>query len=335
MGRIISIDIAKAICIILVVIGHYVPDNSPEWYVTLHDIIYTFHMPLFMFASGYVYIATKKNVEYGEFLMKKIKRLMVPYLATSFIVITIKLLTQGNMSVDHPVTYESYLRMFYLPEAGFFLWFIWALWWMFVVVELMKTQQQRTVLFLVALVVHYIPMDFIPKEFCIAQFKDMLVFFTLGVIVYEHKSLHRFFMEYSVSKSVASIILFIVVQTVDVEFWGGNNELLKIIHPYVGIFFVIQISMMIAYARVWTKNDLLMQIATSSYLIYLFHTTFEGFVKSIVQKMPFNSDLWYVFIPEAAVVISVGVFVPVLLNMFLSRYYITRILFGYNKKTKK
>lgn len=48
MQRFISFDIAKAICIILVVIGHYVPDYSPQWYVGVHDVIYTFHIPLFM-----------------------------------------------------------------------------------------------------------------------------------------------------------------------------------------------------------------------------------------------------------------------------------------------
>lgn len=76
MNRIIFLDIAKAICIILVVVGHYMPDNSPMWYVMLNKVIYTFHMPLFMFVSGYVYIATKKDISYGSFLMKKVKRLM-------------------------------------------------------------------------------------------------------------------------------------------------------------------------------------------------------------------------------------------------------------------
>ena len=90
MNRIIALDIAKAICIILVVMGHYVPDNSPAWYVLVHDVIYTFHMPLFMFVSGYVYIATKKRSTYGDFLLKKVRRLMVPYLTTSVMVIVIK-----------------------------------------------------------------------------------------------------------------------------------------------------------------------------------------------------------------------------------------------------
>ena len=65
MNRLISIDIAKAICIILVVIGHYNPDNAPEWYHTINLFIYTFHMPLFMFASGYVYAATIGNLRGG------------------------------------------------------------------------------------------------------------------------------------------------------------------------------------------------------------------------------------------------------------------------------
>lgn len=120
-NRIISLDIAKAICIILVVVGHYIPDNSPQWYRLIHDMIYTFHMPLFMFASGYVYIATKKDIGYGSFLIKKIKRLMIPYITTSIMVISIKMLMQGGLSVEDPVTWRSYLKMFYLPEAGDFL----------------------------------------------------------------------------------------------------------------------------------------------------------------------------------------------------------------------
>ena len=45
MQRLVFLDIAKAICIILVVIGHYHPDNSPEWYNVIWKFIYSFHMP--------------------------------------------------------------------------------------------------------------------------------------------------------------------------------------------------------------------------------------------------------------------------------------------------
>lgn len=213
MKRIVFIDVAKALCIILVVVGHYFPDNSPGWYVALHDVIYTFHMPLFMFASGYVYIATGKDVPYGTFLLKKVRRLMVPYLTVSVIVITIKLLAQGGMSVDSPVTPLSYLKMFYLPEAGYFLWFIWALWWMFVLVPLFRTPRSRLCLFAACLLLHYVPAG-LPQEFCLAQFKNMLVFFMLGVVAFECGRLHTFVDGFSPVKSVVAIMLFVVVQSV-------------------------------------------------------------------------------------------------------------------------
>lgn len=186
MQRLISFDIAKAICIILVVIGHYVPDNSPALYVGTHDIIYTFHMPLFMFASGFIYMATKREMPYGQFLWKKVKRLMVPYLSVSAVVITIKLLTEGHAYVQNPVTAVSYLKMFYLPEAGFFLWFIWTLWWMFVFVPLCKTKCIRLGLFAVATALHYVP-GFLPEMFCLRQFQMMLVYFMLGVVCCDWK----------------------------------------------------------------------------------------------------------------------------------------------------
>lgn len=71
MNRIIALDIAKAICIILVVMGHYVPDNSPAWYVLVHDVIYTFHMPLFMFVSGYVLYRYKKEEHLWRFFVEE------------------------------------------------------------------------------------------------------------------------------------------------------------------------------------------------------------------------------------------------------------------------
>ena len=56
--RIIFIDVYALFGLLSVILG-----NSFVWYVVLYDIIYNmFHMPLFMFASGYVYIATWKDM---------------------------------------------------------------------------------------------------------------------------------------------------------------------------------------------------------------------------------------------------------------------------------
>ena len=57
MGKIrdITFDIAKGIGIVLVVIGHYIPDNAPSWYIGFVSFVYHFHMPLFLMIAGSFY----------------------------------------------------------------------------------------------------------------------------------------------------------------------------------------------------------------------------------------------------------------------------------------
>ncbi len=83
------LDIAKGICIILVVFGHSFPDASnvggiknPFW-KNVYDIIYTFHMPFFFVASGYCFFhyLDKKGLKVRLNLIKKsVKKFIVPYM---------------------------------------------------------------------------------------------------------------------------------------------------------------------------------------------------------------------------------------------------------------
>lgn len=221
--RILFLDVAKALCIILVVVGHYVPAYSPDWYMGLHDVIYTFHMPLFMFASGYIYMATRKETDYGSFLMRKVRRLLVPYLTVSVLIISIKLVMQGDAYVENPVSAMSYVRMFYLPEAGYFLWFIWALWWMFVLVPLCKTRNARCLLWVASVVLKCLPVQF-PELFCLEQFKNMFVFFMTGVLVCESRAAHAFVSQCKWAQAFVAVCLFAVVEKLHFSenlVWGG------------------------------------------------------------------------------------------------------------------
>ena len=88
MNRDKSLDIARGLCIILVVVGHYIPESAPSWYVAINKAIYAFHMPAFMFISGYVYLLSLKKDSYVTFFAKKFKRLLIPYFVVSTIVIS-------------------------------------------------------------------------------------------------------------------------------------------------------------------------------------------------------------------------------------------------------
>lgn len=66
------IDAAKGYGMILVILGH-ISEYSP-----IGMIIYSFHMPLFFFLSGYLF-STRRP--FGEFARNKIRRLIIPYFA--------------------------------------------------------------------------------------------------------------------------------------------------------------------------------------------------------------------------------------------------------------
>lgn len=327
-NRILYIDFAKAIAIVLVVIGHYWPDDHPIWYGEMREVIYGFHMPLFMFASGFVYTATVRKEPYAAFIARKVKRLMVPYFVVSVIIITIKLLTGGSAYVENPVTAMSYVRIFYLPEAGYFTWFIWALWWIFVIVPFFNDKRKRVVLLICAIVLHYFPVSF-PNEFCLSLFKEFLLYFCLGCSIRDYKSrLCRL-------KGIPIYVYFIIFVVVNYlkhvsafTYLGGA----KIIVPLIGIAFMISLCQWIEKYQFNLTKRSLMLIASSSYIIYLLHTTFEGFAKAVIHKIPVLIDAqndWY-FSLEALIVISCGVIAPILLDIYvLRRYKVTKVLFGY------
>lgn len=327
--RLENFDIAKAICIILVVIGHYC-ENAPAWYMDIHDVIYSFHMPLFMFASGYIYIAFKKEEEsYTKFIWKKIRRLMIPYFVVSFIVISIKLLSQGGAYVENHVTFLSYIKALYSPEAGYYLWFIWALWWMFVITPFFKTKTNRAFLFGLAIILHFMPV-FLPKEyFCLMQFQEMLIYFVFGMVCWDFK-------EYLPKVHwCVGLLGFICLSELDNHnLLGEYNSLVSWAVPFFGILMVMQLSTLLQdYKELVTLSFLvrcIMVVSSSLYIIYLFHTTFEGFAKAVLHKIPSfidgQNDLLYIV--GALIVVSCGLVCPILLHRYvLAKTKTTRILF--------
>ena len=81
MNRENFIDASKGIGILLVVLGHVhnVPPYLQKW-------IYSFHMPLFFFISGYLFnSAMYKQYKTSEFIKNKLRSLIIPYFLMALI----------------------------------------------------------------------------------------------------------------------------------------------------------------------------------------------------------------------------------------------------------
>jgi len=77
MDRVEWIDMAKGYGILCVILGHISFHSLSIW-------IYSFHIPLFFFLSGYLF---NENRPFIPFLRKKIKTLLIPYIFFSFLYI--------------------------------------------------------------------------------------------------------------------------------------------------------------------------------------------------------------------------------------------------------
>jgi fucose 4-O-acetylase-like acetyltransferase len=135
-GRLLGLDAARGLAILLVVIGHVVARDMPagnEWYARLKDTIYLFHMPLFMALTGMTFaLSLPRFAAWGEvagFSMKRVERLFLPYVVFGIAIIAGKLLAARFVVVDNLPGESALLELMVRPtHSGVtFLWFIYVL----------------------------------------------------------------------------------------------------------------------------------------------------------------------------------------------------------------
>jgi len=108
MARLTDLDRAKGIAILLVVFGHLVPQEDPTgvtWYDPLRIGIYLFHMPFFMYLSGYVTFwsgaASTAIARWPRLVLKRAQRLLLPFFGFGCFILAAKLVAVRIMHVDN------------------------------------------------------------------------------------------------------------------------------------------------------------------------------------------------------------------------------------------
>ncbi|PWJ60383.1 fucose 4-O-acetylase-like acetyltransferase [Dyadobacter jejuensis] len=127
--RIEYIDNLKGLAILMVVVGHFIQYNSAEGKDNvIFSIIYSFHMPLFMFISGYVaHLTVKPSIfgSFGVFIFNKGRGLLLPFFSWALLV-NGYFFTRG-LEFNVKVRLSELL---YDPRTG--LWFIWYLFFLYI-----------------------------------------------------------------------------------------------------------------------------------------------------------------------------------------------------------
>lgn len=120
-GFIWFIAYAQVIGIILVVLGHsfYVyPDGCHGASLLLSRLIYSFHMPTFMFASGFLMAytmfadSTRKPLKFDVFLRKKAERLLVPWFALTLLTFVPRVAMSSMADDSFELSWDALLNAF-------------------------------------------------------------------------------------------------------------------------------------------------------------------------------------------------------------------------------
>lgn len=174
-----SINIFKGVLILLVIIGHILIGPLNDNFIRF--IIYSFHMPLFFFISGYLIKFDKlKMMSLKEFAEKYTKRLLKGW-SVAWIIYTL-LILNTQISIKSLIQYTIY--------PYYHLWFIPTLFSMFLLLFLLsKIASKKTIIIigvLIGILCHTIKVSLnikIPPYFDLSQ----IPFFLVGLSLQNYK----------------------------------------------------------------------------------------------------------------------------------------------------
>ena len=128
-SRISYIDIARGLSMICIILGHLGSH-------AINRVVYPFHVPIFFLITGFF---TDEKTGLADFVKKKARALLVPYLITCAVIIVIGTL-EGFVLGDPLIRFgkwlwaafygagDSYTEPFYIKAIGA-IWFLWASFW--------------------------------------------------------------------------------------------------------------------------------------------------------------------------------------------------------------
>jgi fucose 4-O-acetylase-like acetyltransferase len=135
--RILSLDLAKGIAIILIVWAHADFKMNVEFYQTylkvIHEAIYSFHIPLFFMISGILsnFALSQNNFKMREYTKHLCDHTLIPFYTWSFIFLIINLAVPSSF-IRAPSLKEMSLSLIYMQSHPDFLpsgvlWFFFTL----------------------------------------------------------------------------------------------------------------------------------------------------------------------------------------------------------------
>lgn len=311
--RLNFIDIAKGIGIILVVLGHCL---AYECHNKLFMMIYSFHMPLFFFLSGFLF----KSKDYAAYLSGKVKTLLFPMI-----------FFQALNVISYGILFILGLETFHDTIAFGGFWFLGTLLYVSCLYymlseKIFSNSKRRGIIILtnalIAMVFGLIYAKNVsdqPNQLIATSFVAFS-FYALGHVCNTNQSLQNLALRDSklmrVFATIGSIALFVLLayltsftsRNVDMNTSRYGNSLFFILNALVGISAAFLASVAIS------KNRILEFFGKNSLMIFLLHIplwkTFDFIMKNHFSMLSVSCRILCVFLTS----ITISTILAIIIN---------------------
>ena len=312
------IDVSKGILIILVVIGHSIPGPYSDLN-NIIDYIYLFNMPAFFIISGYLY--KDKDEPIGKLILRKIKRLLIPYISYLLIINVPIIITSYIKTKDVNNLINNIKHMFlggqYLNQYSGVLWFLTCLFFTEIFFIISSKFYKKTCIRIICIILFY-TLAHIEAWFFRGERLPLALDISLITIMYF--SIGFYLRKMLVQRKMFFIAIFISLTslmlikngniTYGLELWGHSytNYILDFIIPTSMSIVVFNIS------KHLENNKLLQELGKNSIVIMCLHISINGILSKV-----FNDYGVILFT-------IIGIIIP---------YNLSKYIFNKNKLLKK
>lgn len=324
-SRNIFVDELKGFACLLVVLDHVLLglenamgyENVPFIARFMEDYIGKFHVALFMFLSGFVFMITGGPCQKGsrvKTLAYKIVNLGIPYLFFSIVYIVLNSLMSS--SVNKAFSSRDILDLWRTPVAQY--WFLYALIWIFIIYivlsKWLKPKYVTVFLFLIYCIFSFNHISFS----LLGSAMSVGVVFGIGMSV-KDISVDR------IPTGVRTGVLIVQMLISGILIC----EMVPMHHFYQLIGIVGSLAFVSLVDKLESIKRFLLYICKYSFPIYLLHTIFTSAVRIVMIKVGIDIYPLHVFVG-----MLIGVTIPVIVGIISDNLVFTNIVF-YPSRTIK
>lgn len=330
-----GIDFIKGFGILSVVLGHTTAIYAGNWenpfkegnifFNLIGNLVVTYHMPLFILISAYL-SAEKKITSFKQFILKRTKRLLLPYI---FFGILYLLIFSGELS------YSSIALKLFQGDVGH-LWFLYALFFIQIVApifgqNLIWNVQKRKIVFTISILIglyltSYVIGKYTHYSFGIHRVSKFLIFYYFGLCFYFNKTeIIKLINQYIVYLVFCFTSLFVIkffIYNLDILLL--SNNLKNILYPF--FYFALAVSgltiiFVISDKIKFGNHQLILKLGLFSMGIYLFHQFFIKFIIEYFDKINYHNSILLV-----CTSLTVSILASVIATLLLRKFKLGLLL---------